>query len=135
MTPGDDADRLVDAARRAQEHAYAPYSGFQVGAAVLEDDGRIFAAPNVENASYGMSLCAERGAVHKAVSERAERLEAVAVVASGEDHTWPCGGCRQVLYEFGRGDLVVISEAPEGGREQHPLADLLPSAFGPEDLA
>jgi cytidine deaminase len=127
-------EELLGAAREARERAYAPYSGFNVGAAVLADDGRIFAAPNVENASYGVSLCAERGAVHKAVSEGAGRLEAVAVVASGEGHTWPCGACRQVLYEFGRGDLVVISEAPGGGREQHPLADLLPNAFGPEDL-
>ena len=101
---------------------------------MLADDGRIFAAPNVENASYGMSLCAERGAVHKAVSEGVGRLRAVAVVSSGEGHTWPCGACRQVLYEFGRGNLAVISESPDGDREEHPLADLLPNAFGPEDL-
>jgi cytidine deaminase len=125
---------MFRAATEARGRAYAPYSGFRVGASVLADDGRIFAAPNVENASYGMSLCAERGAVHKAVSEGAGRLEAVAVVASGEGHTWPCGGCRQVLFEFGRGDLAVISESPEGEREEHPLADLLPNAFGPEDL-
>ena len=127
-------EELLGAAREARDRAYAPYSGFSVGAAVLADDGRILSAPNVENASYGMSLCAERGAVHKAVSEGAHRLEAVAVVASGEGHTWPCGGCRQVLYEFGRGDLVVISESPDGGRQQYTLAELLPNAFGPDDL-
>lgn len=127
-------EELLRAAREARERAYAPYSGFRVGAAVLADDGRIFSAPNVENASYGMSLCAERGAVHKAVSEGASRLEAVAVVASGEGHTWPCGACRQVLYEFGRGELVVISESPDGKLEEHTLAELLPNAFGPDDL-
>jgi cytidine deaminase len=128
-------EEMLRAARKARDLAYAPYSGFKVGAAVLADDGRIFAAPNVENASYGMSLCAERGAVHKAVSEGVRRLEAVAVVASGEGHTWPCGACRQVLYEFGRGELVVVSEAPGGELEEHALAELLPNAFGPDDLA
>jgi cytidine deaminase len=127
-------EEMLRAARQARDRAYAPYSGFRVGAAVLADDGRIFTAPNVENASYGMSLCAERGAVHKAVSEGSKRLEAVAVVASGEGHTWPCGGCRQVLYEFGRGELVVISASPAGELEEHPLAELLPNAFGPDDL-
>jgi cytidine deaminase len=127
-------EELLRAAREARDRAYAPYSGFRVGAGVLADDGRTFSAPNVENASYGMSLCAERGAVHKAVSEGAGRLEAVAVVSSGEGHTWPCGACRQVLYEFGRGELVVISEAPGGELEEHTLAELLPNAFGPDDL-
>jgi cytidine deaminase len=127
-------EELLRAAREARDRAYAPYSGFRVGSAALADDGRMFSAPNVENASYGMSLCAERGAVHKAVSEGVERLEAVAVVASGEGHTWPCGACRQVLYEFGRGDLVVISESSDGELEDHSLAELLPNAFGPDDL-
>ena len=126
---------MFRAATEARGRAYAPYSGFRVGAAVLADDGRIFAAPNVENASYGMSLCAERGAVHKAVSEGAGRLEAVAVVASGEGHTWPCGGCRQVLWEFAGADTPVVAEAAGGVRARWRLGDLLPDAFGPDDLS
>jgi cytidine deaminase len=124
----------VAAAREVRERAYAPYSRFAVGAAVLADDGRIFPGANVENAAYPLSVCAERTAVQRAVSEGARRLVAVAVVASGEDVTWPCGGCRQVLHEFGP-DLVVMSEAPDGRREERRLPDLLPEAFGPEDLA
>lgn len=121
------------AARDARERAYAPYSGFHVGAAVLADDGRIFAASNMENASYPLSVCAERNAVARAVFEGARRLEAVAVAASGKEIAWPCGGCRQVLHEFGPG-MTVIAEGPNGAREQRSLADLLPRAFGPDDL-
>lgn len=125
---------LIGRAREVRERAYAPYSGFLVGAAVLAEDGRSFAAPNVENASYPLSVCAERGAVHRAVSEGVSRLAAVAVVASGDGVTWPCGGCRQVLFEFGGPDLRVVVEGPGGLREERRLRDLLPDAFGPHDL-
>lgn len=87
----------------------------------------------MENASYPLSVCAERTAVQRAVSEGARGLVAVAVVASGGTPTWPCGGCRQVLHEFGP-DMLVVSEAPGGAREQRRLTDLLPDAFGPQDL-
>jgi cytidine deaminase len=87
----------------------------------------------VEIAAYPLSVCAERNAVATAVFEGARRLEAVAVVASGHRIAWPCGGCRQVLHEFGP-DLLVVAEGPRGEREERSLADLLPDAFGPADL-
>jgi len=128
-----DPDALVAAAREVRERAYAPYSGFLVGAAALADDGRVFQGVNVENASYPQSICAERTAVVRAVAEGARRLVAVAVVASNDEPTWPCGGCRQVLHEFGP-EMIVISEGLSGKREERRLADLLPDSFGPDDL-
>jgi cytidine deaminase len=131
----DGADELVDAARGAREHAYAPYSGFLVGAAVRAD-GVIHAAPNVEIASYPLSVCAERNAVAVAVASGHRGIDAVAVVGSSETGpTPPCGGCRQVLYEFGGPDLVVIGESLAGDeRVTWRLGDLLPDAFRPGDL-
>ena len=122
------------AARSAREGAYAPYSRFLVGAALLTDEGDIVPGANVENASYGLSMCAERTAVFHAVSEGMRRLVAVAVVGSNPQPAWPCGACRQVLWEFGP-EMIVVSEGLDGTREERPLADLLPSAFGPSDLA
>jgi cytidine deaminase len=95
---------------------------------VLAEDGRIFPGANVENASYPLSVCAERTAVQRAVSEGARNLVTVAVRGSGEGPTWPCGGCRQVLYEFGP-DMIVVSEDARGAREERPLAELLPEPF------
>lgn len=89
---------------------------------------------NVESASYGLSMCAERTAVFRAASEGVRRLVAVAVVASNQEPTWPCGACRQVLYEFGP-DMLVISEGLGGHRQERTLTELLPDAFGPVDLA
>jgi cytidine deaminase len=129
-----DREALVAAADEARERAYAPYSGFQVGAALLTDDGSKFTGANVENASYGLSMCAERTAVFHAVAQGVRRLQAVAVVASNDEPTWPCGACRQVLYEFGP-DLTVISEGKGGRREERRLGELLPEAFGANDLA
>ena len=88
---------------------------------------------NVENASYGLSMCAERNAVHTAVVRGSLRLTAVAVVGPNDDPSWPCGACRQVLYEFGP-DMLVISEGASGTREDRRLSELLPAAFGPDDL-
>jgi cytidine deaminase len=125
-------DRLVAAARGAREHAYAPYSEFEVGAAVLAG-GRIFTGANVENASYPMTMCAERNAVAAAVAAGERTIDCCAVV-TGEDHpTPPCGGCRQVLWEFGP-SLLVVSETMNGTRAMWALEDLLPEAFGPDDL-
>jgi cytidine deaminase len=102
---------------------------------VLADDGRIFPGVNVENASYPLSVCAERSAVQRAVSDGAQKLVAVAVRGPGESPTWPCGGCRQVLYEFGP-EMIVTSVGDSGNREERPLADLLPDAFrGPATAA
>ena len=88
---------------------------------------------NVENASYGLSMCAERNAVHTAVVRGSLRIAAVAVVGPNEDPSWPCGACRQVLHEFGP-DMLVISEGSSGTREERTLRELLPDAFGPDDL-
>jgi len=99
-----------------------------VGAAVLSEDGRVFAGANVENASYPLSACAERSAVQRAVSEGARRLLAVAVSGTGEGTTWPCGGCRQVLHEFGP-EMIVVSEGGDGASEERLLTDLLPDPF------
>jgi cytidine deaminase len=126
-------DRLVAAAREVRANAYAPYSGFHVGAALLTGDGRIFTAVNVENASYPVSVCAERNAVAMAIAAGTHDLRAVAVVTDAETPTPPCGGCRQVLNEFGPQMLVVI-EAGGGKRAEWTLAEILPHAFGPADL-
>lgn len=130
----DDAalDALVAAARRAREHAYAPYSRFAVGAAVASDAG-IHTGANVENASYPVGLCAERAAASAAVSAGARIIEAVAVTASGEEPTPPCGMCRQFLSEFGSG-MLVVSEGSGGAARRWRLTDLLPDAFGPSNL-
>ncbi|MGH2711853.1 MAG: cytidine deaminase [Actinomycetota bacterium] len=126
-------DALVHAARIAQGYAYAPYSGFRVGAAILGDDGTVVGGSNVENASYGLSICAERNAVHTAVVRGTSSIAAVAVAGPNEEPSWPCGACRQVLLEFGP-DMLVISEGTGGKREERRLSELLPDAFGPDDL-
>ncbi len=124
---------LVAAAVAARGRAYAPYSGFSVGAALLARDGRVFTGCNVENASYGLTVCAERVALFKAVSEGAREFVALAV-ACGDAPCSPCGACRQVLYEFAP-DLTVILAEGEGRRwEKTTLSHLLPRGFGPADL-
>ena len=120
-------------ARRAAAHAYAPYSGFAVGAAVLTDSGEIFAGANVENASYGLSMCAERNAVQQAVSHGARGIAAVVVFTPISEPTLPCGACRQVLAEFG-GDTLIVCCGAGGKVRRHRLADLLPHAFGRGNL-
>jgi cytidine deaminase len=129
----DQVDALVASAREIRERAYAPYSRFLVGAAVTAG-GETFAAPNIENASYPLSVCAERNAVAAAVAAGHTRLDAVAVVGTGDHPTPPCGGCRQVLFEFGGGGMSVICESSGGERAMWALEDLLPEAFGPDDL-
>ena len=126
------ADQLRAAAEAARAQAYCPYSGFAVGAALEAEDGRIFVGCNVENASYGVTQCAERAALTAAVSGGARRFRRLAIVASAEPAVAPCGACRQALAEFGP-DLVVDGFGPTGGRHWR-LADLLPDAFGPRSL-
>jgi cytidine deaminase len=123
---------LLAAAVTARDAAYAPYSHFSVGAALLASDGRVFTGANVENASYGLSMCAERVAVYHAHSSGVRRFEAVAVTGPPDIVTMPCGACRQVLHEFGRGMQVVFADA--GEIRVMPLATLLPEAFGGEVL-
>jgi cytidine deaminase len=126
------ADPVEEAAREAQANAHAPYSGFRVGAALLAEDGRIFVGANVENASYGLTNCAERVALGAAVTSGARTFVRMVVVTDATPPAAPCGACRQVLSEFSR-DLAVESVGPDGSRSWV-LADLLPDDFGPEDL-
>lgn len=125
-----DPAALLEAARRARTHAHAPYSGYAVGAAVQTEDG-IFSGCNVENASYGLSLCAERAAVAAAVQAGRRRILAVAVAAAGEALPYPCGACRQVLAEFADPDTPVYLDgvAPGGTPFTSTLGALLPHAF------
>jgi cytidine deaminase len=125
-------DRLIAAAREAMDRAYAPYSRFHVGAAVFAG-GRVYMGVNVENASYPLGVCAERNAVAAAVTAGERSIEAIGVVASVDDVTPPCGGCRQVLNEFGP-DMVVACEGTGGRRETWRLSEILPHAFGPANL-
>jgi cytidine deaminase len=122
------AELLLRLARDARLNACAAYSNFLVGAALLGEDGRVFTGCNVENATYGLTVCAERVALFKAISEGARKFTKIAVVADTEDPTPPCGACRQLLWEFG-GDLEIIlgNLAEEKGR--HQLRDLFPLPF------
>jgi cytidine deaminase len=128
-----DLDELIEEARGARARAYAPYSKFFVGAALVADDGRHFSGANVENASYSLSICAERVAASAAVAAGARRIEAVAVTSSAPTPTSPCGACRQFLYEFNP-EMTVVSVGSNGERKQWRLSELLPDGFGPEDL-
>jgi cytidine deaminase len=123
-----DRRTLVEAARRAREHAVATFSGFKVGAALETADGVVITGCNVENATYGLTICAERVAMFKALSEGHRSFARVAVVADTEAPTPPCGACRQILWEFG-GDLEIILANLEDDKGVHRLRDLLPLPF------
>lgn len=124
---------LTAAARAVRRRAYAPYSGFAVGAALLGSDGEIHAGCNVENASYGLGVCAERHAVAAAVAAGATPPAALVVASEIDPPAAPCGACRQVLAEFG--DFPVVLVGAGGSRRETSVAELLPLAFGPSDLA
>ncbi len=119
--------RLVEAARQAREHAYAPYSGFRVGAAIETPSGTVYAGANVENASYGATICAERTAVGNMIAAGERTILRVAVYAEGPSLSMPCGVCRQVLGEFGP-NATVIAAGPSGARTIA-LAELMPLPF------
>ena len=121
-------EKLVQAARQARERAHAPYSKFRVGAALETRDGLIVSGCNVENATYGLTICAERVAVVKAVSEGHHDFVRIAIVADTADPTPPCGACRQILWEFG-GDIEVILANLTEVTARHRLAELLPLPF------
>ena len=131
------AAELVAAARAARERAYAPYSGFRVGAALLTAQGDVVTAANVENASYGLAICAERSAVVAAVAAGSRSFVSIAVAGNGPEPVTPCGACRQVLREFPNGvDLEVLCAGESGdGVVTTTLGALLPDSFGPEALA
>lgn len=130
-----EARSLLAAARQAAEAAYVPYSSFPVGAAALTPEGVVVTGCNVENASYGLTVCAERVAVWAAVAAGHRQVDAIAVAAPKAAGTTPCGACRQVLREFAppASDLIVVLDGATGP-EQIVLADLLPRSFGPRDL-
>jgi cytidine deaminase len=130
MNPDQSMD-LIEAARAAAGLAYATYSKFQVGAALRASDGRIFSGCNVENASYGLTICAERNAVWSAVAHGCRSFSAIAIFTFAEEPTPPCGACRQVLYEFSP-DLEILIVNPAGLASRHTLSQLLPLAFGPQ---
>lgn len=128
-----DAEFLVARAVAARQRAYAPYSNYRVGAAVLTDNGRIFTGCNVENAVYPLTLCAERVAISKAISEGADGILAVAVVT--ENGGTPCGACRQVMREFGAPDMPIYIARTDGTFRTRTLDQLLPESFSAADLA
>ncbi len=125
-------EELIGEAARARDLAYAPYSNFHVGAAILAG-GKVFTGTNVEIASYPVSVCAERSAISAMVAGGERTIDAVAVVTEADEPTTPCGACRQALWEFGR-DATVVCATTGGGRFETTMVDLLPSAFGPESF-
>lgn len=123
---------LINAALIAQKRAYVPYSNFKVGAAILTEGDEIFTGCNIENVSYTPTICAERTAIFKAVSEGKREIKAIAVVGDS-NYTYPCGVCRQVLREFGKNAIIIVANSEEDYRK-YKLEELLPHSFGPEDL-
>lgn len=121
-------EELIEAATRVRENAYAPFSDFRVGSALETDDGEIIAGCNVESASYGLTVCAERVAIWKAISMGKRKIKHIAVVADTEELTPPCGVCRQIIWEFG-GDIPVVMANLKGKVETVQMKDLLPRAF------
>ena len=126
-------EELLGKAKEGMRHAYAPYSKFRVGAALLCSDGRVFTGCNVENASYGGAICAERTAIGRAVSEGCMEFERIAVVCSAGTRAYPCGICRQVMAEFMPKGQVVLEDEKEGIIE-YSVEELLPGAFSRKDL-
>lgn len=119
---------LIEKAKQAREKAVAPFSNFKVGAALETDEGEIFTGCNIENASYGLTMCAERVAIFKAVSEGKRTFNRIAVFADTENLTPPCGACRQIIWEF-CGDVEVVMSNTQGKTETFQMRELLPNAF------
>ena len=127
-------EQLLAQSKIARENAYVPYSKFPVGAALLAEDGTVFHGCNVENASYGLTNCAERTAIFKAVSQGVKNFKAIAIVADTEGPCAPCGACRQVIAEFCDGDMPVYLTNLKGDVLETTVKELLPGAFTPKDL-
>ena len=127
--------RLLDAAQTARGRAHAPYSHFLVGAAVLDENDRVHAGCNVENAAYPLGICAEAAAIASMIAAGGTRVHALLVVGNGRELVTPCGGCRQRLREFADAQTPVIVAGDDGVRATFTLAELLPHGFGPENLA
>ncbi|HUK31040.1 MAG TPA: cytidine deaminase [Candidatus Acidoferrum sp.] len=133
MTTTAGHEVLLDAARRARENAVAAFSKFRVGAAVRTKSGKIYSGCNVENASYGLTICAERVAIFKALSEGEREFDAIAVVTDADKLTPPCGACRQIIWEFCRDAEVVLGNL-KGKTETHRMSALLPHPFDSSNL-
>ncbi len=129
-----DYKELIIEALGAREKAYAPYSEFKVGAAVLMENGKIFPGCNIENASYGATNCAERTAIFKAVSEGSKKIKAIAIIGDLTNYTYPCGICRQVIAEFANGNTSIILAKNENDYIVKSLEEVLPGAFTSKDL-
>ncbi len=127
-------DALVAAAMAVARNAYAPYSGFHVGAAILDAEGRIHAGANVENAAYPQGVCAEAAAIAAMVAAGGRRIAAIAIAGPGPALCTPCGGCRQKIREFAAPGTPVLVSGPGGPVRRFTLAELLPASFGPENL-
>lgn len=125
---GLDSRKLKEAALKARQHAHAPYSNFRVGAALLDVSGEVISGCNVENATYGLTVCAERVAIFKAISEGYRKFIAIAVAADSPTLTPPCGACRQIIWEF-CGDIPVYMVDTRGGEQEVRMAELFPHPF------
>ncbi|PWI56881.1 cytidine deaminase [Sulfoacidibacillus thermotolerans] len=130
----DNFNFLLQQAQTVRENAYVPYSQFAVGAAIQTDSGTVFTGCNVENASYGLTNCAERSAVFRMIASGERKIRAIAVIADAPRPIAPCGACRQVLSEFGSENTIVLLANVAGERLQTTLGELLPYAFVKEDL-
>ena len=133
MSKSDDA--LITAALEAMPQAYAPYSRFQVGAALRDEAGRIHSGVNVENAAYPQGSCAEAGAIAAMIIKGGRKITAIAIAGRGEALCTPCGGCRQRLREFAAPDTPILICGEDGERARFTLAELLPHSFGPDNLS
>lgn len=120
---------VLASANEVLENAYAPYSGFRVAAAVLDEKGRVFTGVNVENASYGLTICAERSAISAAITNGAKKITAIAVVSEKQSSISPCGACRQVIAEFADDTTLVVTEGKNGEEVRITVGELLPMAF------
>jgi len=125
-------EELISLAKKARSNAYAPYSKFYVGAALLTKNGKIFTGSNIENASYGATVCAERVAIFKAVSEGEREFESIAIYTNADKLSFPCGICRQVMIEFSKDLIIILSNEKE--KEIYTLKEILPYPFTNEDL-
>ena len=123
-----DNEKLVNLAKTAMIHSYSPYSRFKVGAAALSDEGSIYTGCNIENASYGATMCAERVAIYASVADGNKNIKKIAIVSSSDQFTYPCGMCRQVMAEFMEADgIIVLSQGEE--TKEYRIGDLIPNVF------
>ena len=129
-----DEQDLIDAALAVRKNAYARYSNYRVGTALLDERGKMFAGCNVENAAYPQSVCAEAGAISAMVSGGEYLIDAIVTVCDGDDLSTCCGGCRQKIREFADEQTRIHAAGPEGVRKSYTMNDLLPDSFGPENL-